>query len=52
MKNIFTITCTIILLLSIQLFSQEEEKEKADTLEYGLEEVTIVGTRTKENDYR
>ena len=48
MKNIFIITCTIILLLSIQLFSQEEEKEKADTLEYGLEEVTIVGTRTKE----
>ena len=48
MKHIFTITCTIILLLSIQLFSQEEEREKADTLEYGLEEVTIVGTRTKE----
>ena len=46
MKHIFTITCTIILLLSIQLFPQEEEK--ADTLEYGLEEVTIVGTRTKE----
>ncbi|MCW8809480.1 MAG: TonB-dependent receptor [Ignavibacteriaceae bacterium] len=48
MKNIFTITCALILLLSIQFFPQEEEKEKADTLEYGLEEVTIVGTRTKE----
>jgi iron complex outermembrane receptor protein len=48
MKNIFTITCALILLLSVQFFPQEEEKEKADTLEYGLEEVTIVGTRTKE----
>ena len=48
MKNIFTVTCALILLFSIQLLPQEEEKEKADTLEYGLEEVTIVGTRTKE----
>jgi iron complex outermembrane receptor protein len=48
MKHIFTITCALIFLLSIHLFPQEEEKEKADTLEYGLEEVTIVGTRTKE----
>jgi iron complex outermembrane receptor protein len=48
MKNIFTITCALILLFSVHLLPQEEEKEKADTLEYGLEEVTIVGTRTKE----
>ena len=30
------------------MLPQEEEKESVDTLEYGLEEVTIVGTRTKE----
>lgn len=48
MKNIFTVTCALILLSTFQAFPQEEEKEKADTLEYGLEEVTIVGTRTKE----
>ena len=48
MKNIFGITCALILLITFQLLPQEEETEEADTLEYGLEEVTIVGTRTKE----
>ena len=44
----------IFLLTSVNMFPQENrkpnenKKEKADTLEYGLEEVTVVGTRTKE----
>ncbi|QQS35358.1 MAG: TonB-dependent receptor [Ignavibacteriales bacterium] len=36
----------LALFFSPLLFSQEEEK--GDTLKYGLEEVTVVGTRTKE----
>lgn len=47
MKLIIAITCVFLLLSLSQLFAQEEENEK-DSLEYGLEEVTIVGTRTKE----
>jgi len=48
MKTIFGITCGLLMLIPFQLFSQEEETEETDSLEYGLEEVTIVGTRTKE----
>jgi iron complex outermembrane receptor protein len=48
MKIIFVITCGLLMLIPFQIFSQEEEFEEADSLEYGLEEVTIVGTRTKE----
>jgi len=38
----------LIFLPQIIIAQDEEEKEEADSLEYGLEEVTIVGTRTKE----
>ncbi len=46
----------LTLLIPVRIYSQEDKKpgeqknktEKADTLEYGLEEVTVVGTRTKE----
>jgi iron complex outermembrane receptor protein len=48
MKTIFGITCGLLMLIPFQLFSQEEETEEADTLEYGMEEITVVGTRTKE----
>ena len=59
MRPLFTVLIiSLILILSIpeQTFSQETKKpgeqknktEKSDTLEYGLEEVTVVGTRAKE----
>jgi iron complex outermembrane recepter protein len=48
MKTIIGITCGLLMLIPFQLFSQEDETEEADSLEFGLEEVTIVGTRTKE----
>jgi iron complex outermembrane receptor protein len=47
MKTALGITCGLLMLLPFYLFPQEEESDK-DSLEFGLEEVTIVGTRTKE----
>ena len=59
MNPLFTVLifCLFLtLLIPEQTFSQEnkntgeqeKKSEKADTLEYGLEEVTVVGTRAKE----
>lgn len=58
MNPLYTVLIAFLFLTLIpdQVFSQENKKageqknesEKADTLEYGLEEVTVVGTRTKE----
>ncbi|MCG6914837.1 TonB-dependent receptor [bacterium BMS3Abin03] len=38
----------LFLLLSSIIFAQEEKHEDADTLGYGMDEVTVVGTRTRE----
>ena len=38
----------LFLLLSSIIFAQEEKHEGADTLGYGMDEVTVVGTRTRE----
>ena len=48
MKIFSVFILTLILLFPVQLLSQEKEREEADSLEYGLDEVTVVGTRTKE----
>jgi iron complex outermembrane receptor protein len=48
MKAVFGITCGLLLLIPSQLLPQEKETEKADTLEYGMEEISIIGARTKE----
>lgn len=48
MKKLSIFILTLLLLLPVQLLSQDKEGEEADSLEYGLEEVTVVGTRTKE----
>jgi len=39
---------TLLFFLSQIILAQEEKHENADTLEYGMDEVTVVGTRTKE----
>jgi len=50
MKKIFILFITILIILPYNVFAQEEEGEEAesDTLQYGLEEISVVGTRTKE----
>jgi len=48
LKLFITVLFAILFQLSPFIFAQEEEREKADTLEYGMDEVTVVGTRTKE----
>lgn len=48
MKSIKIMVLITLLFPGLNLFGQDEEKESADSLEYGLEEVTVVGTRTEE----
>ena len=48
MKALQLFLLIFTILLSTLLFAQEENPEEADTIGYGMEEVTIVGTRTKE----
>ena len=48
MKIFSVFILTIILLFPVRILSQDKEGEEADSLEYGLDEVTVVGTRTKE----
>jgi len=50
MKKLFILFVTILLSLPFNIIAQEEEEEeaKSDTLEYGMEEISVVGTRTKE----
>ena len=42
------------MILSFDLFAQEDgiEKVKSDTLEYGMDEISIVGTRTEGKNNR
>ena len=47
MKIIFWLVIIFTQFLS-QIHAQKNEEESADTLELGMEEITIVGTRTKE----
>lgn len=48
MKSIKIMVLITLLFPGLNLFAQDEDKESADSLEYGLEEVTVVGTRTEE----
>lgn len=50
MNKIFVFTVSVLMVLSNNLFAQKEENEeaKSDTLEYGIEEISVVGTRTEE----
>ena len=50
MNKILVFIVSILMILSFDLFAQEDgiEKVKSDTLEYGMDEISIVGTRTKE----
>ena len=50
MNKIFILYITILTVLSYNILAQEKDEEEAgtDTLEYGMEEISVVGTRTKE----
>ena len=48
MKLLLPLLLTLLLLSSHGILAQEEKHEDTDTLEYGMDEVTVVGTRTKE----
>ena len=48
MKLLKPALLAFLILLTPTILAQKEEHEEADTLEYGMDEVTVVGTRTKE----